>query len=247
LLLVDYREGSKELTAPLKKMGLPVEETTLEFGDVAFTGRGEKGKPVEIGVEFKQFRECVASLRTERLQGHQLIGMRKMFDFSYLLVEGEVLFNAQGMLQRRVGRRDFKALPGSMSIAEYQKRILTLHMRGGLHPWHTQTRKETLKFIESLYRTWTDTDLDKHTSHLAIYQAPPPVPISDFRTIVKGLPGIGYKTSAAVEKQFKGSLRKLGNSTLQDWANLTTVDDKGNGKRLGESKAAEIMKIIEGE
>lgn len=246
LLLIDYREGSHDLVLPLQRMGLEVEETTLEFGDIAFTGRGEGGKPVSIGIEFKTFRECVASLRTERLQGHQLIGMRDAYDHCWLLLEGEMLYDKAGYLQRRAGKRLLKPLPGRMTVGEVLKRVIVLHLRGGLNPWVTQTRQDTLKWIEALYRVWTDKDLDAHTSHIAIYQAPPLVPVSPFRQAVSAWPTIGFRTSKAVEDRFGGSLIAAACAGRATWADIDIVDDKGRSRKLGTKDATKIVAFLEG-
>ena len=49
VIFVDYRAGSFELIAPLRKLGLQVEKTTLDFGDIMFEGRGEKAEKVLVG------------------------------------------------------------------------------------------------------------------------------------------------------------------------------------------------------
>lgn len=253
MLLVDYREGSADLLKPLQRMGLPAEETDLGMGeggpvaDLAFTGQGPGGKAVSVGVEFKKLGELVGSLRTERLQGEQLLSMRRHYDFCWLLIEGELLYDQTGRLLRRAGRRSTKPLAGSMTVGELQKRILGLHLRGGLNPWHTQTRKDSLKWIEALYRTWTDTAWDEHTSHLGIFQPPTPIPVSPFRQIIiKHIPGVGYRGSRAVEKRFGGDLGRAWNATLHDWSSIEVEDAKGRKKRLGDTRAAQIMQIIRG-
>lgn len=247
MLLVDYREGSHDLIKPLRRMGLEVEEShAMEFGDIMFIGRGEGGKPVSIGVEFKQVSEAVQALRTERLQGYQMRGMREMFDYSYLLLEGDVLYDKAGQLQRRAGRRRFKPLAGRMTVTELYKRTIVLHLCGGLNPWLTYTREDTLRWIEALYRVWTDKDLDRHDSHLAIYQAPPPIPISDFRMAVKAWPTIGYKTSKAVEDAFGGSLRRAMKASIQEWADIDIIDDNGRARKLGMKDATRIDTFLEG-
>lgn len=245
MLLVDYRDGSKDLIAPLTRMGLPVEEADLESGDVCFLGRGEKGAEVTVGVEFKTMRECVAAIRTERLQGFQMGRMRDHFDYSWLLVEGETLFDKIGRLMRRTGARTVKPLPGGMGVSEYYKRHLVMHLCGGLNPVYTQNRAQTLKWIEALYRTWTDADLDKHKSHLAIYQAPALEPISPTQAALKAWPGLGMKGSAAAERKF-GSVRVAANAKPSAWAALETVDDKGHTRRLGENVAQTIDTFLEG-
>jgi ERCC4-type nuclease len=241
VILVDRRTGSHELVAPLRRCGLEVEEVELPFADIVFEGRGVGGAPVSIGIEFKQLRELVQAIRTERLQGYQLRGMRPLFDHSYLFIEGELLYDAKGRLIRRTGKRSTAVLPGQMSVNELLKRVQVLHLCGGLNPWWTTNRKDTLQSIVALYHTWTDTDLDKHKSHLAIYEAPPLLPISDFRRTIKTLPGIGMQMSLAAEQAFKGSLRRAFWASADEWAALVSTDEKGKTRRLGMKTAEQIV------
>ena len=244
MLLVDYREGSHDLVAPLLKMGLPVDECNLPSGDIAFEGRGDGGKSTLIGIEFKKLDELVQSLRTERLQGHQLLKMRDAFNHSWLFIEGELTYDSQGRLLKRCGRKDFKTMPGGMTLSELYKRLFVLHLKGGLN-WALATKRtDTLKMIESMYRTWTDKDADEHTSHIAAYQAPPLTPISDFRAAVKAWPGVGMKASLAAEKAFGGSLRRAATATEAEWAALETVDKGGKVRRLGAKFAAELRTFL---
>lgn len=248
MLLVDYRSGSAELLQPLQAMGLPAELShDMPFGDVAFIGRGEKGRAVSVGIEFKLLGECVASMRTERLQGHQVPGMWDMYDYRWLLVEGELLFNAKGQLLKRAKwRTDLKPLSGGMSVGEFHKRLLVLHLCGGINPVLTPDRQHSLKWIEGLYRTFTDCDLDEHKSHIAIYQAPTPVPISDFRRAVSMWPHLGFKSSKAVEAHFGGSVARACLAPVGEWAEIQTMDDKGKTRRLGEKAGRDIVKFLEG-
>lgn len=251
MILVDYRDGSKELAEPLKAAGLPVEVVTLDAGDVAFEGRGEGGKAVMVGIEYKKLSELVGSLRTERLQGHQLNKMRDPdsgYDYSWLFIEGELHYDTTGKLLRKGwfhGKPQLKPLPGGMTVGELLRRIYVLHLCGGLNPWWTQTRRDTVTAIEILYRTWTDVDLDKHKSHMGIYDAPTLVPISRFRQCVMKFPHVGVKASLAVEMQFNGSLREACNASVDEWAELQTVDDKGKLRRIGNSYAEQIVQFIE--
>jgi ERCC4-type nuclease len=88
MLLVDSRAGSRDLVKPLAKvLGTDnVEETTLDFGDVAFTGRGPNNTPLDIGIEHKQVADIVACCRDGRFAGHQLPGMRKRFVYKLATV-----------------------------------------------------------------------------------------------------------------------------------------------------------------
>lgn len=228
MLLVDDRAGSKELLKPLVAMGLPAISTSLPSADLAFEGRGEGGRPVLIGIEYKKLGELVGSLRTQRLQGHQLEKMRDTYEFSYLLVEGEVLYDASGRLQRRAGRRDVNPLPGAMGISELLKRLHVLHLRGGLNLLWASRSSDSLQHIAALYRVWTDCDVDQHKSHIAIYQAPSLVRISPFRQSLVGmkLPQVGIKTSKAVEAYFGGSLRRALLAPEAEWAKIEGIGPK---------------------
>jgi hypothetical protein len=132
-----------------------------------------------------------------------------------------------------------------MGVSEYLKRTIVLHLQGGLNPWQTQNRSDTLKFIEALYRTWTDVALDQHKSHLAIYQAPTLIPVSKTREAFNAWDHIGYAVSKAVEDKF-GSVRAAANASAEEWAALTTTDKNGNKRKLGMKNASKIVAFLNG-
>src|SRR5574342_139107 len=245
MIYVDDRAGSCELAEPLRQRGLDVELTRLDFGDVAFAGSGEKDEPLWIGVEFKQLSEFVASVRSERFQGFQLPGMRQVYAHSYLFIEGDLSYNERGQLTQGPGRNRGEKMHGRMTVAELLKRLFVLHLRGGINPVLLSTRRDTLSAIEALYRTWTDTPLDQHTSHIGMYSAPPLVPISPFRQAVCKWPHIGIRLSRSVEQRF-GSVQRAANATGLEWADLEVVSDSGRKRRLGEKAASEIVQFLRG-
>jgi ERCC4-type nuclease len=229
MLLIDDRAGSEELAKPLRAMGLPVTLERLEFGDVAFIGRGQAGTEVSVGIEFKQLGELVQALRTERLAGHQLPGMRECYDFSYLLIEGPWLYDKSGRLQRRSKMsKALKPLGGSMSISELLKRVFVLHLAGGLNPLWTSSRQDTLSVIRDLYRTWTDKALDEHKSHLAVYTPPAPiyVPVTPASHCAKGIEGIGWPKAHAIARHFK-TVEAMVAADEKEWMKV-----EGIGKEL---------------
>ena len=246
MIWLDYREGSKELLKPLAKIDLPVEITTLEYGDIAFEGKGPNDTTVSVGVEYKQLGEFVQSLRTERLTGHQMLGMRDVYDYCWLLVEGEVICDKQGKLLRRVGRKDFRQMGGSMGISELYKRELGLHLRGGLTPVRTRTQAESVRWIEALYRTWTDVAWDDHKSHIGIYRAPSIVPMSDVQTAIAAWPGVGYKLSRAIDNHFHGSIARACMAGVGEWADIETIDKDGKTRRLGHALATKVVNFLHG-
>ena len=248
MILVDTRAGSQDLIKPLQNLGLPVEETMLEFGDVAFSGRGLGGEPLLIGVEHKKVPDLVQSLNSDRLSGHQLPGMVTFYDRAWLVVEGAWGQDGIGrttMFQSKGKRRPLRGAPQAV---ELEKRLLTLETRGGIRVRHCPTRKDTLRFLIALYRFWTDKDLDEHRSHLALH-APDLdrtlcIPVSDFRRIAAQIPGVGYLTSAAVEREFQGSFRRMMLATEKQWSEIQIVSDSGKSKRLGTARAKKIMEAL---
>ena len=170
-----------------------------------------------------------------------------MYDYAWLLIEGELLFDKKNRLMKRIGRRDFKPLAGNMTADELFKRLFNMQINAGLMWMFAKDQRHTCKLIQSLYRMWTDEDQDEHTSHLAAYIPPTLVPISDRRVTLMTFPGIGQKASLAAERYF-GSIRRAVNAPPSIWANLTTPDRSGNERRLGTKVADKIIAYLrEGE
>lgn len=240
-LLVDTRAGSKELIDPLHRLKLPVQEAFLEFGDLAFVGRGPGGEDKFIGIEYKKLPDLVSSIRSGRLQGHQMPGMRDTFDMSYLLIEGELQYDDQGVLLKRVGRSSWARMPGQMRVGELLKRVNVLHLCGGLIPIWAHNKKLAVTMLEMLYRTWTDCNLDEHSSHLEIYHPPTLVPVSQFRRTVSTLPGVGFEWSRAAEVRFC-NLYNATTGCADDWASLNGKD----GKAFGLKRARAVVDALRG-
>lgn len=252
MIYVDARIGSKDLAGPLRSLGLPVELTHLDYGDIAFMGRGPKNAQVPVGIELKKLGDLVSSLRTGRLSGHQvpgLVGPQGAYDYAWLLVEGQYSVDPQGKLitpgSGARGHR-WKPVPGGMNVAEMEKRVMTLELCAGLHTRFCNTRKDTLRFLQALYRWWTDDAQDQHKSHLAVQTVSTVVPLSEFRQAVCHWPGIGVRVSKAVEQRFNGSVLTAAQSTWEVWAAIEIKDDKGNVKRLGEPTARRIVRFLRG-
>jgi len=240
-LLVANESGSKEIIEPLQKMGLPVEGVThsvLPFGDVAFMGRGEKGAPLYIGIELKKVGELVQSLRSKRLQGHQLLGLTKDFDRRYLLIEGDYHHDDLGRATVFRGTGKPKPLPGAPNAVALEEEVINIQTRGGCWVRHTTTRRDTLRFILACFRYWTDRNLDEHRSHLAIYA--PDLdkgllsPRSLKRQLAAQLPGIGFLKSQAVDKHFRSIVHMV----------LATPDDWMKIDGIGRKTAEEVVKAL---
>lgn len=256
-LFVDDRGGSlgrqaveEHIYQPLKRMNLPVELTRLEYGDFAFEGRGPEDRPLSIGIELKRLQDLATSIRNGRLAGHQLPGLTgrdSVFDAAWLVIEDHWKTNAIGEIVLYHGKRvGWRPLKGMMTASVLHKKVLTYELRGGLHVRYTNTRHDTLRFIHDLYRWWTDKSMDAHSSHVSVHRPYSYLAMSDFRETVSRFPGIGIKTSLAVEQRFHGSLREAVNATVSDWAEIETVDRSGKRRRLGSAVAARIVAFCRG-
>lgn len=247
MLLVDRRVGSKDLLSPLRYAGHEAELVELEFADVAFSGLGAKGASVDIGIELKTLNDLVGSLRSGRLAGHQLPGLRAKYEHAWLVVEGLWRSNDRGFVVTYQGKsRGWVPLHGKMTASEMEKQLLTLELCGGLHVRYTNSRADTVRFVSTLYRWWTDVAQDQHTSHLAVHQPPTLVPISTFRKAVCQFPGIGLALSKAVEVFFSGSFKRAVLADAKEWAGIRLFDGDGKSKRLGEKTAERVVRFLNG-
>ncbi len=256
-IVVDTRAGSKELIAPLRKLGIGVIETILPHGDIYLaTKPDEEGHSVDIGVEFKTIQEFVTSLRDGRLiktQASGMLGPKGDFDVAWLLIEGEWAVNNEGLVitpkwRDKGGKRHWAVARGNMNASEMKKRLFTLMMKGGFHVWFSDSRKRSLEFLLDLYRWSTDKPWDAHQTLLSSRnsQVHGFIPISDFRAILKDhFPGIGLRASASVERHFRASLRDACNASASEWADIA-VKTKVGSKRLGMAVAQRIQDFVSG-
>ena len=247
MLLIDERIGSRDFVKPLQALGLPASLTRLEFGDVAFVGKGVNGLDVMVGVELKKVGDLLASLRSGRLAGHQLPGLQRMYQHTWLLVEGVWHIDSAGRigLGRQHGGLTGGVIQGGgrLTIGELNKRLLTLQLLGGLHLWCTQTRRMSLQFILALYRFWTDGNLDQHRSHITIYHPEPLKPVSQFQKTISTLPGIGWTLAIAAQRRF-GNLVTAAGAPVAMWAALTSTDNRGRTRRLGMATAVKVVEAL---
>lgn len=240
-MLIDDRIGSKDLLRPLQLFGVPAELMRLEFGDFAFIGRGEKGRPVHIGVELKETRDLIKSLETKRIAGHQLQGLLDTYDRAWLLTEGIWRASDEGLLEIFAGGwRPAQVGTRRIMARDIESQILTLIIRGGIPHHHCSTRTDTIRWLSVLYHWWCDKDMDQHKSHLAFHQPDLDRALLETpslsRCIAKELPGIGWEKSRAVEQHFGGSVVRMVNSPLQEWQKIPGVGKVIAGKIVSQLK-----------
>lgn len=250
MMLIDDRAGSAPFAARLKSAGVPVLLTRLEYGDFAFSGKGVGGSETLIGVEHKTLSDLIASIRSGRLTGNredgtpgQLPGMRQIYQFSFLMVQGDWKAAEQGEILQRAGRRrglDWGVVPGGMSATELDKHLLTYQLCGGIYYWPTRDIDHSTRALVSLYRWATDKALDKHTSHLMPSQPDGWVQTSQTCDAIRAWPGIGAKAAMAAESHF-GTVLAAASGSVEEWAELSA-----GSRKFGRLSAAKVWKFLRG-
>lgn len=256
---VDSRVGSKELLGALRKSGIDARSTVLDAADFCFEGNGPDGA-CQVGIERKALNDLVGSLRSGRLQGmsteagqeSQLVRLHNTYDFVWLLVEGLYGTDSKGrFVAGAVGRR---TVPGGFSEDSLEKALLSLDLRGGMRIKQTTNMAQSVRWLVSLFRSFTDKEWDKHTTLLTMIRPERAVgikPISAFRLAVMDLcPGIGIAASRAVEKYcaFGGdaghaSITVMLNMPLSAWENLE-IETPAGPRRLGTAKAFRVIEAL---
>lgn len=256
MLLVDDRGGSDGLKAitqhllkPLLAAGVPAEVTRLDSADLAFVGKGVNGVPLSIGIELKRLdassTDLTQSLQSGRLSGDQLpkmIGPNGAYDLGFLVVEGNWRHDENGHITVYRGPKQGWAPIRGMSADTLEKRLLSLTLCGGLYLKETNSRRDTVRFITSLYHWACDRNLDEHGSHLNLHKPSVIMAVSDFRQAVAMWPGVGLKTSKAVEFEFRGSILAAASASVQQWAEMLV-----DGKRFGHVRAGKVVTFLKGE
>lgn len=256
MLLLDGREGSKELRAPLKTRNLPVEVTHLDFGDIAFTGRGPDGRPVLVGIEYKTIREMLTCMRDGRFVGHQLPGLLNCYESAWLLLEGQVRQGRQSI--------EFHGWNGvwaavkpwqKVQYSDLMSHLFTLTMKTPLRIAIVRDKKEAADWLGSLYSWWTKKGWEEHDSAVGIHQGADEDLRANMLSIVhptqkmlhaKQLPGIGMQKVMPVARHFP-SVQAMFNADVDDWVGIEWKDAKGKVKRLGKKVAAEIVRQVRAE
>jgi ERCC4-type nuclease len=162
---LDDRTGSKELAPLFKQYGIQPELCRLEFGDLAFDGRGPKGFAA-VCMERKRIDDLIDSMQSRRLSGHQLPGMSANYDYAYLVVEGIWRSGSDGHIEVSAGRDRW--IPRGLHSRALLNYLMGLTLRAGLVVWRTHSAAETVDFAVSQYKMWQKPWLD-HKCHDTVY------------------------------------------------------------------------------
>lgn len=172
MILVDHRVGSRELLSLLRSLGCDAELTELDGADFAFTGNGDPQDCAApfIGIERKKISEFCESMRSRRLAGHQHVKMSRLYEVSYIFIEGPWRRNRDnGYAEVPAGRgMPWKSIRGSIKHSEIDRFICSLEIQGGMHVWRTADEEETAAAVANRYLWWSK-PWHEHTAMQTIY------------------------------------------------------------------------------
>ena len=207
---VDSRAGSQELTVPLRKWGITVEECILPAGDVEIIGNGPGGRPLLVGIEVKKLPDLFQCIRNGRF-ADQLRGMKSTYEVNWLLIEGRWAgFEPRTDIVIRQGERWY-SIPGRVTYQEATSWILTMCNAAGVLVWRTESQEESVAWLRAHELWWTSKEYEQHRAHLGFY-CPPVLPTDPFsepslvQKVATILPGIGGKKAVGAA-EFFGSVR----------------------------------------
>lgn len=248
MLWIDPRIGSGELLPHFRPYDVQVELAQLPFGDLMFWGNGYDG-PVLVGVELKNIHDLVASMRSNRLSGHQLPGLFNTYAFVILVVQGIWQCGKTGEVEVHAGNGWVPMRSGTRAVLyrEVDHYLATLEHKRGVVVKYTANAGQTVAWVVSRYKWWNDKEWAKHDSDEAIYSAYDAQSVSrrgSFTPRVAGaveqvaaqMPGVNKK-AYEFGKTFK-SVHAMVNAK---------VEELGEVRGMGKKGAERIWKWLRGE
>ncbi len=246
MILVDSATGSWEMEAIIRRFGVSCERTHLDFADACFEGNGPLGL-VMVGIERKKLADVLDCIDTKRLAGHQLVGLRKQYKFSFLLIEGlwrpdtksglllqghirpdadgsnrifwtENLGGGRKAMYHKLRRYLFSVSMSGVSVIYTQDIVQTCYDIVELYQWFAKPWRAH-KSMESMHTGYAGWNYETaKTDELMM------IPTLDRKpTLVRRwaacIDGVGVTLSADAQRVFKTPL-ELANATELDWMDI---------------------------
>lgn len=237
-ILIDDRTGSKELASLIRR---PHELTRLDFGDFCFVGNGPSGI-VTIGIERKTISDLIQSMTSGRMTSHQLPGMSRSYDYSYVLVEGLWRANPKtNMLEIHKGSRRWQAYNYGnryMTFSAVTSFLNAIAIGYNVHIWRTGTIRESARWIDDTH-TWWSKPWGRHSTFKQFHVVDAPT-ITGFwkpgllERMLKEIDGVGWDKARILAEHFNTPLEVCFASEQE----LTAIP--GIGPKLA-TKIKEVM------
>ena len=222
MILLDSREGSKELAAYLPNGSF--ELTFLEAGDAAFLGHGPDGPMTyPIAIERKAVYDLFECFKDGRLN-RQIQKMSELYKQIYLIVEGKFRLSKN---KRILVPRQGEWKESRISYDTIDNYLNTLVDERHIKLKHSGTPQETAWQVFNLY---THCNSDSHSSHLKLgWEINPFMPASFEKRVAAQLDHIGDEKAALAVEHFENA-RAMANATEEQWQQI-----KGIGPKVAKS------------
>jgi len=235
LILIDYREPDEI------RRGIPgAEVTTLEYGDFAFEGEGPEG-PVLVGLERKTITDLINSMKSGRLAAHQMVGMKRTYNHTYLLIEGIYRRDKDGCIEVLKGRNQWWGQ--DLKVDAINNFVNDLAVVFGVIPLFPRGSRDTCLTVVGLAMWWGKPwalhsayqGMDYYDSGDGLITGL--IPPSTVTRMAFQLQGVGKDKAAAIGERFQ-TPKEMCDATEEDWKGID-----GIGKTL----AKRITQIVRGE
>ncbi len=230
MVIIDDRDGSRNL-AHTEALSGHHQLGRLEFGDVMLTGHGPNDSTISIGVEVKSVHDLLSSISTGRLAAHQIPGMVRTYDHSWLLVFGNARPGKDNYLEvNRYGRwQHFKLGRNPVPWSYLHGWLLTAQLFSPLNVQWVFNEEEAAKWIMVLDH-WLAKKWERHSA-LKVFntsgQQAAPIgadPVEEVMAKVAAqLPGVGWTRGWNAAKHFR-SLEEMMQAPASEWE---TIDKFG--------------------
>lgn len=216
----------------LSRMGVPVKEEYLAYGDVMFLGKGPAG-PLLIGIEYKKLSDLLQSWYDNRLLGHQLPGMQNSFDINYLLVEGVYSCDTDGSL-RVLRERGWRKHESETKYENLRGWLYTLQVCYGVTVMESPNLLSSAVQVASLYRWWAK-EFNHHGSSMYVHlpdlrrKLLLPTPV---QRVASTFPGVGTEKLGDIAEKFS-SIRGMVNADIEEWMKIDGIGKTRAEKIVG--------------
>ena len=239
-IVIDDRIGSKHLVELIADSEL----SHLDAGDACWVGNDGS----LVGVEIKRVSDAVSCMFSGRLADHQLPLMTKLYDYRYLVIEGQYRpCPASGVMQRwlefdsqkevKCGKWvDAQCGRQRLMFSSFESWLCSMEILGGVRVRNTNSTLQTAALLVALYNWWQRESgshksfdvMHQHEGNGAALTRP-----AMLRRMAALLPGIGWIKSAAVAKHF-GSVERMVNAPPSEWMEIEGIG-KGIARNVTEA------------
>lgn len=227
----------------------------LKAGDIAFFGNGPNNEVWYIGIEYKNLEDICGCIKSGRFTGTQLPGMMRLYDVSFLLIEGIGLLDYHtGQFSKRLGKMTFGF---GLQYSSYENFLTSVSVNSALAGKPCIVKRstniqETLHIIRDI-QAWFGKPWDMHKSisrpdmtklqrtayELEVVKVNPDDPEYPkylLRKAVFQVMGIGWDVAGKIADTFNTVENAL-KATVKDWQAI---------ERIGPGLAKRVYRSLHG-